>query len=90
MSYHSKLSDFGNELPRMSENRCLCCGGYLGTNSPVVSYECQTEEEGAKPHKTRMLWVLMHPSCANAMAQRLITDTWVKRREWQDELINLK
>ncbi|EOS93851.1 phage N-6-adenine-methyltransferase, partial [Erwinia tracheiphila PSU-1] len=26
----------------------------------------------------------------NAMAQRLITDTWVNRGAWQNELLNLK
>ncbi|ECB2048800.1 hypothetical protein EVH22_22915 [Salmonella enterica subsp. enterica serovar Bareilly] len=92
MSYASRSEDFTNEtssLPIYKANYCVCCGGYIGAKSPAVAYEVFMGEknEKGKPEQT---WILMHPSCANAMAQRLITDTWVERREWQKEIISFK
>lgn len=77
MAYMLNLED-AKQTRGIDTDTCFCCGRHLADKQPVVVYD------GAKCP------IAMHPSCANAMAQRLITDTWVKRREWQDELINLK
>lgn len=73
----------------LSETYCFVCGKRLVKNKPVVFYDGNTDHAIEK-YKISGVAILMHPSCANAMAQRLITDTWVKRREWGSELINLK
>ncbi|KMV67194.1 hypothetical protein AI29_14775 [bacteria symbiont BFo2 of Frankliniella occidentalis] len=77
MAYMLNLED-AKQTRGIDTDVCFCCDRHFAKNQPVVVYD------GAKRP------IAMHPSCANAMAQRLITDTWVKRREWQDELINLK
>ncbi|EMH0061764.1 hypothetical protein NRH57_001093 [Providencia rettgeri] len=84
MGYFNKLDEVGSAL--LSENLCFCCGRRFAKDQPVVNYDGY-QGDGSK---VEGVTIVMHASCANAMAQRLILDTWGKRREWQNEILNLK
>lgn len=84
MSYFNSLDEIGNDL--VSKNSCFCCGKPFSKKHPVVVYDGYKGEG----KEVKGMNIVMHASCANAMAQRLILDTWGKRREWQNEILNFK
>ncbi|MEM8148990.1 hypothetical protein Q4R39_15385 [Morganella morganii] len=84
MTYFSSLDEASKDL--VSKNSCFCCGKPFSKNQPVVKYDGYIGDS----KEVKGMNIAMHASCANAMAQRLILDTWGKRREWQEEIINLK
>lgn len=89
MSYVKQLPEDYAGFKPLSETYCFACGKHLGKGKPIVVYDGSVDHPTEK-YKASGVSIFMHPSCANAMAQRLITDTWVNRGAWQNELLNLK
>lgn len=74
MTYHATATDGIFCGRRIHGSHCFCCGVPLVSMIPVIAYDAYPSSDG-------QVVMLMHRDCAFAMAQRIIVDAWLHRRE---------
>ena len=83
MSYHKKYDAKEFLYTPMAENLCFACRRPFIEGQPVITYDGWVD-------KDHMRALLLHGSCASAMAQRLIIDAWPNRYSWTGELVSFR